>query len=328
MNFLPLWDTTSDILSSVVFQSGTGAIAKIGINTTKPASALDVVGGATVRGTLALPSIGTATAAGGRNSQPQTQSASSFNSGTGKAVSETFQWQAEPAGNDTATPSGTLNLLFGSGTNKPAETGLNIASNGQIAFAAGQTFPGTGNGTITGVTAGTGLTGGGASGTVTLNVDTTKVPQISGGNSFSGNQSVSGNVVATGSVSGATASFSGSNSSQILNVAQNGTGWGIFSSNAGPLAAIYGTSSSASGVGVQGFNTASTGGTAMYAATNSIGGIALFAANGATTGNSLGIFAQTNSPNGTALFATNTAGGTAAKFGGPVNVAGKSRNDL
>jgi len=36
VNFLPLWDTTSDIISSVLFQSGTGATAKVGINTTTP----------------------------------------------------------------------------------------------------------------------------------------------------------------------------------------------------------------------------------------------------------------------------------------------------
>jgi len=63
-------------------------------------------------------------------------------------------------------------LLYGSGSSAPAETGLKIASNGVISFAAGQTFPGTG--AITGVTAGTDLTGGGTTGTVTLNIDTTK----------------------------------------------------------------------------------------------------------------------------------------------------------
>jgi hypothetical protein len=165
VNFLPLWDTASDITSSVIFQSGSGATAKIGINTTTPAATLDVKGGAVVRGQLQLPSQGAATASAGFKSDPLNLLASSFNSGTATAVSQTFQWQAEPAGNDTTTPSGTLNLLFGSGV-KPAETGLNIAGTGLIKFATGQTFPGTG--TITGVTAGSGLTGGGTNGTVNL----------------------------------------------------------------------------------------------------------------------------------------------------------------
>ena len=77
---------------------------------------------------------------------------------------------AEPAGNNTASPTGKLNLLFGAGATTPAETGLSIAPNGVITFAHGQTFPSTGV-TIAGVTAGTGLTGGGKSGNVTLNVN-------------------------------------------------------------------------------------------------------------------------------------------------------------
>jgi hypothetical protein len=90
-------------------------------------------------------------------------------------VTQNFQWQAEPLGNNTGTPSGSLNLLFGQGANKLAETGLNIASNGQITFATGQTFPGTGDGTITGVTtgAGSGLIGGGNSGTLNLSLTNT-----------------------------------------------------------------------------------------------------------------------------------------------------------
>jgi hypothetical protein len=192
VGFLPLWDSTSDIISSVIFQSGTGSTAKIGINTAAPTSALDVKGAGTIRGTLSLPATGAATATAGKNSQPLNLAASSFSSGTSTAVNQMFQWKAEPAGNNTASPSGTLNLLFGQGTSVPAETGLKVANNGQVTFATGQTFPGT----ITSITAGTDLTGGGT-GNVTLNLDTTKVPQLAGGNSFTGNQSVNGNVSAS-----------------------------------------------------------------------------------------------------------------------------------
>lgn len=55
---------------------------------------------------------------------------------------------------------------------------------------------------ITGVMAGTDLTGGGTQGNVTLNLDTTKVPRLAAANAFTGNQSVKGNVTATGTVAG------------------------------------------------------------------------------------------------------------------------------
>jgi trimeric autotransporter adhesin len=206
-NFVPLWDSTSDIIKSALFQSGTGSTAKIGINTITPSATLDVNGGANVRVALNLPATGAATAGGGRTSPTLNFAASSFNSNTASAVNETFRLKAEPTGNNTASPSGTLNLLFGSGTAAPAETGLSIASNGQVTFAAGQTFPGSG--TITGVVAGVGLTGGGLSGKVTLNLDTTKVPQLNTANTFTANQTVNGSVTAT--------SFSG-NGASLTNV--------------------------------------------------------------------------------------------------------------
>ena len=154
----------------MLYQSGTGSKAKIGINTTKPASTLDVKGGGTIRGLFSLPATGTATSSAGFNSQPQELSASSYNSGAGAAVNQNILWQAEPTGNNTNNASGSLNLLFALGNNKPSETGLNIANNGQITFANGQTFPGTG--TITGITttSGSGLSGGGASGNLSLSL--------------------------------------------------------------------------------------------------------------------------------------------------------------
>jgi hypothetical protein len=116
----------------------------------------------------AISPMGTATATVGFNSNPFDLKASSFSSSTAAAVTQDFRWQAEPTGNDTATPSAALHLLFGSNGAAPAETGLSVASNGRLTFASGQTFPGTS--TITQVSAGTGLAGGGTTGNVTLSL--------------------------------------------------------------------------------------------------------------------------------------------------------------
>jgi hypothetical protein len=152
-NAIPLFTTATNIQNSAITQTGTGSTAKIGIGVTAPAAALDIMGGEFVRGTLTLPATATATATKGANSQSQLMIASVFNGGTSTAVNQKFQLQAEPAGNNTATASGTLNVLYGSGTATPAETGLKINSKGQITFAPGQTFPGTGTVTSIGLAA-------------------------------------------------------------------------------------------------------------------------------------------------------------------------------
>ncbi len=168
--FLPDFTGAATIGNSAVFQSGVSPTAKVGINTNAPTSALDIHGGSTVRGTLIMPATGVATAVAGKASQPVNLAASAFNSGTSTAVAQTFQLKAEPVGNNTATASGSLNVLYGSGTAIPAETGLKIANNGKITFAAGQTFPGTGPGTVTSVASGAGLSGGPITGAGTLSI--------------------------------------------------------------------------------------------------------------------------------------------------------------
>ncbi len=173
LNAIPLFTTATNIQNSILTQTGVTAI--------------------NVAGKLNLPAQGVATATGGKFSRPEAFVASAFNSTSSVAVPQTFQLQAEPAGNNSAAPSGTLNLLYSSGTGALSETGLKINSKGLIAFATGQTFPGTGKGTITGVTAGTGLTGGGTTGAVTLKLDTTKIPQLGVSNNFTAPQEFQAN---------------------------------------------------------------------------------------------------------------------------------------
>jgi hypothetical protein len=185
VNSLPLFTTATNVQNSIVTQTGTTAV--------------------NVAGKLDLPATGAATATGGKNSQPETFTASAFNKTTSTPVTQTFQLQAEPAGNDTATPSGTLNLLYGSGTTAPAETGLKISPKGGITFAPGQTFP-IANAGITdamlahpslAVNAGVGLTGGGTvslGGTTTLNLNKAEVPLLAAANIFTNNQAISAGI--------------------------------------------------------------------------------------------------------------------------------------
>lgn len=146
VNRLAKFDGTADITSSRIFDNGT----RVGIGNTSPAATLDVSGTGIFRGSLQLPSTGTANATTkGYNSQPFDFLASAFN-GT-SAVNQRFRWQAEPVNAGTSTAAGKLNLLFASGTATPAETGLSISKSGIITFAKGQTFPTvTGNETVNG----------------------------------------------------------------------------------------------------------------------------------------------------------------------------------
>jgi trimeric autotransporter adhesin len=200
--FLPDFTGTTTLGNSALFQQGASPNARIGINTSTPAATLDVKGAATVRGVLALPPTAPATAAAGTNSQAMNLIASAFNSTTSTATNEVFAWRAEPSANDTPAPRGNLSLLFGQGATPPAETGLRISNKGVVTFAAGQTFPGTGSGTVSSVGSGFGLTGGPITSTGALAIDTSVVPRLAASNSFSGNQSVTGNISASGSITG------------------------------------------------------------------------------------------------------------------------------
>lgn len=223
VNTLPLFTTANNVQNSIVTQTGTAAI--------------------NVVGKLNHPATGAATATAGKNSQPETFVASAFNKTANAAVPQTFQLQAEPAANDSTTPSGTLNLLYGSGTTAPSETGLKISSKGLVTFAAGQTFPTvTGNETVTGNLAASELISTVATGTAPLKVNsTTQVPNLNasllggmsasafatvGSNSFVGNQGITGglNVFSPTNPGGPISTFgsNGANDSDSLQIYTNG----------------------------------------------------------------------------------------------------------
>jgi hypothetical protein len=218
---VPLFTTATSIQNSILTQTGVTAL--------------------NIGGKLNFPALGVATATSGKFSRPEAFVASAFNSGSSAAVAQTFQLQAEPAGNNTASPYGTLNLLYGSGTSALTETGLKINNKGVITFAAGQTFPGGGGkGSITGVTAGTGLTGGGTTGVVTLNLDTTKVPELGVSNDFTAPQEFQANAgigVAPSGSSYTPLSVGGATSFgtwlSLANTSGGGHTWNIISAGSG-----------------------------------------------------------------------------------------------
>jgi hypothetical protein len=156
VNQLAKFTSACNIENSAIFESG----GNVGIGNTAPAATLDVSGSAFVRGSLTLPPVGTATPTTSFNSNPVIVEASSYNTTLSRAVPYIFEWQAEPVGNNSVATSATMNLLFGV-TGSVSETGVSVNNKGIISFASGQTFPGAGgNGTVTSVATGAGLTGG------------------------------------------------------------------------------------------------------------------------------------------------------------------------
>jgi len=147
--YLPEFNGATTVVDSPVFVLG----SDIGIGTATPTATLDVsgtalvsglltAGGATLDGSLTLSSLGTGTASGGFDSQLLKIEASAYNSSSKSVVNPRFEWQAVHAGNDTATPSATLELLSSTSTSSASPTGFFFNANGTVNFAPGQTLPG------------------------------------------------------------------------------------------------------------------------------------------------------------------------------------------
>ena len=194
-NFVPLWTSSTKLGNSTLFQTG----GKVGIGNTTPAAKLDVSGNALIRGLLQFPATGTATAGAGFNSQPADFSASAFNSTIATAVAQHFRWQSEPVGNNTASPSGKLNLLYGNGAAVPVETGVSFSNAGNLTAKRFISTIATGTApfAVTSTTQVTNLNANFLGG-----LASSAFAKLSGGNNFSGNQSITGNLSATGTISG------------------------------------------------------------------------------------------------------------------------------
>jgi len=195
---IPMWDTASDIINSVMFQK-TGTI---GINTTTPAATLDVNGKGDVRDTLTL------------------------------------------------FPKSTDNTLAVSGT------AFKVSSTGLVTFISGQKFPGTG--TITGITtaAGSGLAGGGTSGTLSLKVAAAGVTNAMLQNSkITLNANAAGGITAPGIMTLGGTSTIGLKTCAAKQILQfSGTVWNCSNAGTGTITGI----TTASGSGLTGGGTSGT----------------------------------------------------------------------
>lgn len=314
VGYIPMWNSTSDIIDSAIFQKS----SNIGIGTVTPAAALDVDGKADLRDTLTLFPKGTDNnlAVSGTTFKISSTGVVTFVAG------QTFPGVGTITGVTTATGSGlsgggtsgmlslkvpaagitnamladselTLNANAAGGLTTPGAMilgssytiGLKPCSTDQVLQYSGSVWncSSAGTGTITGVTAGSDLTGGGTSGSVTLNLDTTKVPLLNAANTFVGNQSITGNLTATGSISAQTASLNVTNTATALTINQTGGGAGLTVSAPTSLAAMLST---AANIGLWGI-ASSAGGSGVEG--EAVNGNAVYGVDTASSGTSVGV---------------------------------------
>jgi len=256
------------------YQNGTSPVTSLFTVSGKGLLGLaNPAGGISSYGNISLSPLNWATSTAASNSPLLEIGASSFSSTSNAAKGQTFAWQAQAAGNDTASPTGNLALLFGENGAAPAATGFSIAPNGRITFAPGQIFPvtGTGGGTITGITTSSPLTGSGTTGSVALGLNTSVLettldglyPQLAAYNTYTAGNNFSGGLSASG---------------------DNGTA-AVYATGTAGVAGVLGYTDS--GIGIYG--SASSTGFAGYFANNTTASAAVYAEDDATGNPGLGI---------------------------------------
>src|SRR5579863_8881809 len=304
-DFVPVFTGATTIGNSKIFQTVGG---DVGIGTTTPAAVLDVKGAGDIRDTLTLfpklthPSLsvhGTAFEVSGKGLVTFISGQTFPGTGTVTRVGSGAGLTGGPI-----TSSGTLSIANGGVTNAMlGNSSLTVTANGPLsgggsvslggstslglkACAANQilqfvsgawTCANPATGTVTSVGSGLGLSGGPITGSGTLTINTSVVPQLAAANTFTANQTVTGEIVA-GTGSGSSAGVLGE-----ANAAS------------GQTYCVGGFAVSPAGYGVEGLNLAGSGGGIGVYGSGSTGVVGVSASGGGPGGNFAGYTAPLNS---------------------------------
>jgi hypothetical protein len=292
-DFVPVFTGASTIGNSKIFQTVAG---DVGIGTTAPAAVLDVKGTGDVRDTLTLfpksthkalsvhgtafdvSSTGLVTFVSGQTF-PGAGTVTSVGSGaglTGGPITTSGSLSIKTGGvtnamlaNSSLTVTANSPLTGGGPVSLGGSTSLSLKScstNQILQFVSGAwacANPATG--TVTSVGSGLGLSGGPITGSGTLTINTSVVPQLAAANTFTANQTFTGEIAA-GTGSGSSAGVLGESTA-----------------TSGQTFGVGGFTSSPAGYGVEGLDVASSGGTAGYFQVNSGSATILQGNNGSTS---------------------------------------------
>jgi trimeric autotransporter adhesin len=230
-NFIPRWTSTTQIGNSNIFENASGQVgiatstptAKLDVNgatdirntltlfpnggnaavkvsgtafAVNNAGKVTFISGQTFPGTGTITGVtaGSGLVGGGTSGSVKLSMTNTCSSGQILQWNGT-KWVCSNAATGTITGVTAQAPITGGGSSGSVNIGLTKScSSGQVLQWNGSTWACStvGSGTITGVTAGTDLTGGGTSGNVTLNLDITKVPQLTAANSFTNNNAITG----------------------------------------------------------------------------------------------------------------------------------------
>ena len=265
-DFVPVFTGAATIGNSKIFQTVGG---DVGIGTTTPAAVLDVKGTGDIRDTLTLfpksthnalsvhgtafdvSSTGLVTFVSGQTF-PGTGTVTSVGSGaglTGGPITSSGSLSIKTGGvtnamlaNSSLTVTANSPLTGGGAVSLGGSTSLSLKScstNQILQFVSGAwNCENPATGTVTSVGSGLGLSGGPITGSGTLAINTSVVPQLGAANTFTANQTVNGTIFANSPAS----AVIGNSTSTVLAAVAGG----------GPKVGVFGNATGSSGSGVEG----------------------------------------------------------------------------